>query len=119
MLGQFQPTHYSSVMLIGCWGWTLPPIVGQAPVDTSRIQMGSLTSGGNNEELCYKFHHRKLKVIDKLVLLVCLIDNKLSLLSHPGLGDFMFSVRFRRVRVRRVRVRRRKNFSLSRQNHLS
>ena len=33
-------------------------------------------------------------------------------LSHPDRGDFMFSVRFRRVR-------RRKNFSLSRQNRFS
>ena len=34
----------------------------------------------------------------------------------PVWGDFMFSVRFRRVRVH---VRRRKNFSLSRQNRSS
>ena len=39
--------------------------------------------------------------------------NEISL-SHPFWGDFMFSVRFRRVRVHR-----RKNFSLSRQNRLS
>ena len=34
------------------------------------------------------------------------------LLGHPVWGDFMFSVRFRRVR-------RRNNFCLSRQNRLS
>ena len=90
MLGQFQLTYYSSVMLIGCWGWTLLPIVGQAPVDTLGMQMGSLTSGGNHEELCNKFHHKKLKVIDRLVLLFCPIDNTLSfakVMACCQLGD--------------------------------
>ena len=60
-----------------------------------------------NEEECFYLHIKQCSQTQ-------------NLLSHPSLGDFMFSVRIRRrVRVRVHRRRRRNDFCFSRQNRLS